>query len=887
MKIKSQKILALMTAITIILSFMPTFVFAGTGDYISVADVSANSGEDIIVEVKTVTALSLGSMGLDVKFDKTALSTTASDVTIASAIAASTVKSISKSGDTVKIQFAVADPVDVAAGTTLASIKFSDLKVGTSNISTYIDIEDASFDADETVKSTVTVLAAAVVDTGITLNKNSLTLTEGQSEKLIATVEPPEATDKTVTWSSNNTDAATVDTEGNVTAVAPGNATITARSAAGNEATCAVTVTPAACTHSNMRTVAAKEPTCTVEGNNEYKVCDDCGKVFKADGTTETTIAEETIAALGHDFSVDNHDEHQHWKECSRCHIADTKIDHKGEGEYQSDATHHWKVCGCGVVVEKEAHTGGEAQIENSVPATCAEAGSHDEVVYCTVCGYKMSTEHKVDEAKGHTPKDPVEENVNPATCTEAGSHDEVVYCEDCNAEISREHKTDPALGHNPGEPVEENKIPATHTSEGSYDEVVYCTRCHAEISRIPKTISVIPHDVENVPWSHDEHQHWKECGCGTKVDVADHTGADPVNENINAPTCTAAGSHDEVVYCSVCEYEMSRTTKTDAAKGHTPGEAVTENVVEPTCTKAGSHDEVVYCDECHEEVSRTPKTDAALGHNPGEAVTENVVEPTCTKTGSHDEVVYCTRCHEEISRTPKTDAALGHNPGEAVTENVVEPTCTAAGSHDEVVYCTRCHEEISRTPKTDAALGHDPADPVRENEVEATVESEGSYDEVVYCNRCHAELSRTPKTTPRFVYEITDGEESEHKENTNDGLTIKTNGKKGKLEKVLVDGEEVPEDAYTLGDGDKAEITLKPEYLNKLPKGTHKISLVFDDGELNTNFDIVANNKPSTPKTGDPSNLALWIGGLVVSGILFVVIVRCKARSQRKRSRH
>lgn len=48
------------------------------------------------------------------------------------------------------------------------------------------------------------------------------------------------------------------------------------------------------------------------------------------------------------------------------------------------------------------------------------------------------------------------------------------------------------------------------------------------------------------------------------KVTVnAAHTPADAVRENEVAATCTAAGSYDEVVYCSVCNAEISRTQKT------------------------------------------------------------------------------------------------------------------------------------------------------------------------------------------------------------------------------------------------------------------------------------------------------------------------------------
>ena len=63
--------------------------------------------------------------------------------------------------------------------------------------------------------------------TSITLNKTSLSLQPGEEETLTATVKPDNATDKTVTWTSSNKNAATVENNGKVKAVATGSATIT------------------------------------------------------------------------------------------------------------------------------------------------------------------------------------------------------------------------------------------------------------------------------------------------------------------------------------------------------------------------------------------------------------------------------------------------------------------------------------------------------------------------------------------------------------------------------------------------------------------------------------------------------------------------------------
>ena len=93
---------------------------------------------------------------------------------------------------------------------------------------------------DKTAKCTVTVTAAFVPVTSVTLNKTTLEMTEGDETTLTATVKPDNATDKTVTWTTSDASVATV-TDGKVKALKAGSVTITA--AAGEKsATCAVTV---------------------------------------------------------------------------------------------------------------------------------------------------------------------------------------------------------------------------------------------------------------------------------------------------------------------------------------------------------------------------------------------------------------------------------------------------------------------------------------------------------------------------------------------------------------------------------------------------------------------------------------------------------------------
>ena len=120
-----------------------------------------------------------------------------------------------------------------AYGETLNTAKVTAIGVGKTTITYTIGGKEASCE--------VTVTPRTISVESITLNKPQLSLVKGATETLTATVLPTTATDKAVTWESSDTAVATVE-NGVVTAVAAGNATITAK-AGEKTATCAVTVT--------------------------------------------------------------------------------------------------------------------------------------------------------------------------------------------------------------------------------------------------------------------------------------------------------------------------------------------------------------------------------------------------------------------------------------------------------------------------------------------------------------------------------------------------------------------------------------------------------------------------------------------------------------------
>lgn len=261
---------------------------------------------------------------------------------------------------------------------------------GEKPVVTVIDDEANFFFADSDNKyytinydpngAAVTVTAAPNPATGITLNKSELTLTAGESDtSLTATVTPEGSTD-TVVWSSSKIDVATVDpATGKVTAVAPGEAIITAT--AGTEtATCTVKVQAAPCAHDSFTPVPEKASNCTEKGWDAYKKCDLCGKLFDMN---DNPLAEIPYRALNddHDFittawgynEVDGH-----------AHVCSRNAEHHDEvqphtPDHEGGATYEYavKCTECGRVLEPQLEAG-NIHIEVPFKLTVKKTGEMD-----------------------------------------------------------------------------------------------------------------------------------------------------------------------------------------------------------------------------------------------------------------------------------------------------------------------------------------------------------------------------------------------------------------------------------------------------------------------------------------------------------------------------
>ena len=354
----------------------------------------------------------------------------------------------------------------------------------------------------------------------------------------------------------------------------------------------------------NLTLVPAKAPTCTEKGNTAYYTCDGCDKWFEdATGASEVTDKTSVIlAATGHSASDWKSDNTDHWKECTvvgcgviiegskAAHTAGEWIidtpatattsgskhkectvcgytmatetipatgggehTHSYGSEWKNDADNHWHECSCGDKKDTAAHTAGEWIIDT--PATATTSGSkHKE---CTVCGYTMATETIPATGGGeHT------HSYGSEWKNDADNHWHECSCGD---------KKDTAA-HTAGEWIIDT--PATATTSGTKHKK--CTVCGytMTIETIPATGGGEHTHNYSSDWKSDSINHWKECSCGDKADVAAHSFKWVVDKEA---TATKKGSkHEE---CKVCGYQRpaveipatGSTTKPTGPTGSNP----------------------------------------------------------------------------------------------------------------------------------------------------------------------------------------------------------------------------------------------------------------------------------------------------------------------------
>ena len=237
------------------------------------------------------------------------------------------------------------------------------------------------------------------------------------------------------------------------------------------------------------------------------------------------------------------------------------------------------------------------------IEATCTESKT------CSRCG---ETE---GEPLGHDWKDATCEEAK--TCTRCGTTEGNPLGHVWEEATCTEPQTCSRCGETEGSPLEHDWKDATCTKS------MTCSRCG---------------ETEGSPLDHD----WQEATC-TEPQTCSRCGVtdgEALGHDIPELSCTEviicarcgeefeALGHDWQEATCTEPQTCSRCGETEGkALGHDPGEAVKENEIETTCTQSGSWDEVVYCTICDEEISRKAKTEKAFGHT-----SEGVVKETRSK---------------------------------------------------------------------------------------------------------------------------------------------------------------------------------------------------------------------------------------------------------------
>ena len=304
----------------------------------------------------------------------------------------------------------------------------------------------------------------------------------------------------------------------------------------------------------NLTKTNAKAATCTEDGNNEYYTCETCGKVFKADQQTATTVEAETLSKLNHDIK---HYEAKTptcteagWDAydiCTRCDYTTYQelpaLGHDYQTEWSHDESKHWHACkneGCN---EKDSYAGHDW--DNGAITTLATCEGEGVKTYtCTTC---KATKTEEVPAAGHNL---TKTNAKAATCTEDGNN-EYWTCENCGKVFKSDKVSETTVASETiakGHKVVDVEGKEATCTEAGYEAGTKCSECGTVLSGL------------------------------TEIPAKGHTEViDPAVE----ATCTKTGL-TEGKHCSVCNTVLVEQTVIPAL-GH--------DYVDYKCTRCGSID--------------------------------------------------------------------------------------------------------------------------------------------------------------------------------------------------------------------------------------------------------------------------------------------------------
>ena len=487
-----------------------------------------------------------------------------------------------------------------------------------------------------------------------------------------------------------------------------------------------------------MTKTDAKAATCTEDGNNEYYTCSVCGKIFKdAEGTQETTVETEKIAATGHTMTKTDakaatctEDGNNEYYTCSAC----GKVFKDADGKTVTT-----------VEAEKIAATGHTMTKTDAKAATCTEDGN---IAYwhCSVCNKYFSDENGTNEialvdtvVKAHHTM--TKTDAKEPTCTAEGNN-AYYTCSVCSKVFKDEAGTQPTtvkaetLEKKAHTPVVDAAVAATCEKTG-LTEGSHCSVCN-EVLVAQKVVDKIPHtltktDAKSATCTEDGNNEYYTCSaCGKAFKDADGkiettveaqtiaaTGHTMTKTDAKAATCTEDGN---IAYwhCSVCNKYFSDENGTNeialvdtVVKAH---HTMTKtDAKEPTCTAEGNN-AYYTCSVCgkvfKDEAGTQPTTVAAetlkkKAHTP---VVDAAVAATCQKTGL-TEGSHCSVCNEVLVAQKVVDKI----PHTLTKTDAKSATCTEDGNN-EYYTCSACGKafkdadgkiETTVEAQTIAATGH------------------------------------------------------------------------------------------------------------------------------------------------------------------------------------
>ncbi len=217
-------------------------------------------------------------------------------------------------------------------------------------------------------------------------------------------------------------------------------------------------------------------------------------------------------------------------RDCTVCDHVQTEtipmLEHEHiYGDWQSNDTQHWKECRCGEKIEVGDHTYGEWKITKE--PTTTETGSRERT--CSICKYTQKETIPVHEHSIHD---------------ETWKYNDTEHWQECSCGERLN-----VANHTYGDWKVTKE--ATETEEGSRERD--CTVCdHVQTETIP----MLEHEHIYGDWQSNDTQHWKECRCGEKIEVGDHTyGEWKITKE---PTTTETGSRERT--CSICKYTQKET---------------------------------------------------------------------------------------------------------------------------------------------------------------------------------------------------------------------------------------------------------------------------------------------------------------------------------------